>query len=106
MLVAAVAYLFPVKDGSYISVGLRTWLERRGDSISFSTVSLVITLFYVSGSARLVSSSSVVVVAGTGLTLLSEASGEEFVSLSGTPVISSGVEKSGSSSPMEFPWRS
>ena len=66
MLVAAVAYLFPVKDGSYIFVGFRTRLEQRSGSISFSTVSLVITLF---------SSSSVVVVAGTGVTLLSEASG-------------------------------
>ena len=73
MLVAAVAYLFPVKDGSYIFAWLRTLLERRGVSISFSTVSLVITLFSVSGSARLFSSSSVVVVAGTGL--ISEASG-------------------------------
>ena len=104
MLVAAVAYLFSVKDGSYIFVGLRTRLERRGGSISFSTVSLVITLFYVSGSARLFSSLSVVVVAGTGL--ISEASGEEWISVSGTPVILSGGEKSGSSLPMEFPWRS
>ena len=76
MLVAAVAYLFPVKDGSYIFVGLRTRLERR--SGSFSTVTLLITLFSVSGSARLsvfssVVFSSVVVVAGTGL--ISEASG-------------------------------
>ena len=75
MLVAVVAYLFPVKDGSYIFVGVRTRLELRGGSISFSTVSLLITLFYVSGSARLFASSSVVVVAGTGLIL--EASSEE-----------------------------
>ena len=87
MLVAAVAYLFTEKDGSYIFVGLRNRLERRGGSIAFSTVSLVITLFSVSGSVRLISSSSVVVVAGTGLTLLSEASSEEYISVSGTPVI-------------------
>ena len=67
MLIAAVAYLFLVKDGSYIFVGVRTRLERRGGSVSFSTVSLVITLFSVSGSVRLSASLSVVVVAGTGL---------------------------------------
>ena len=86
-----------MKDGSYIFVGLRTRLERRGGSISFSTVSLLITLFSVEGSARLSASSSVVVVAGTGL--ISEASGA-LISVSGTPVISSGGEKSGSS-----PWQ-